>query len=128
MPAGRVYDFERLPEGLEGGNNLFVRNFEIPQVVGQPADKKEEHVRADIYCGSELPDYVSTRRSAKIVFDLVQVGLGNRVTILKSDARGELALREAERLPSLPDQCAESSHAVTDLCSGVKLEFYIFII
>jgi hypothetical protein len=62
---------ERLPEGPKCGDHLFVCNVSIVQVVGQSSDQKEKHVRADINCGSELPDHVSTRRSAKIVFDLV---------------------------------------------------------
>jgi hypothetical protein len=51
------------------------------------------------------------------MLDLVQVGLGNRVTILKSDACGELPLREAERFAPLSDKFAERPHLVAALCS-----------
>jgi hypothetical protein len=111
MDPGRA--FEHLPKSLEGCEHLFVSNVEILKVVRQPADQKEEHFRADIYCGSELPDHMSTRRSAKIMFDLVQIGPGNRVTIFKSDACGELPLREAERFAPLSEKFAERPHLMT---------------
>jgi hypothetical protein len=37
------------------------------------------------------------------------------VTILKSDAGGELPLREPKRLAPLPDEFAESPHSVATL-------------
>jgi len=71
VPAAVLRSFELLAEGSERGDHLFVRNVAILQVVGQPADKKEKYVGADFHCGGELPDHVGTRRSAKVVFDLV---------------------------------------------------------
>jgi len=107
----RVFpSFERLPEGPKCGDHLFVRNVSVVQVVGEPTDKKEKYVSADFDCGSELADHVGARRSAKIVFDLVQIGPGNRVTILESDPCGELPLREPERFALLSDEFAESPH------------------
>jgi len=120
--CGRLFrSFEGLPEGPKCGDHLFVRNVSIVQVVGQSSDQKEKHVRADIYCGSELPDHVGTGRSAKVMLDLVQIRLGNRVTILESDEHSELPLREAECFAPLLDKFAESSHSRRRPC------FYLMI-
>ena len=108
-PAFR--SFESLPEGPKCGDHLFVRDVSIVQVVGQPADQKEKHVGADFYCGRELLDDVGARRSAKVMLDLVQIRLGDRVAVFESNARGELPLGQAKHLAPLPDQFAESPHA-----------------